>query len=226
MINATSFIRSVLENKKDERKWKKLLNLSCPFNESDERVEDMKEMYNDDRIDKFAKSSPWVEYVNKLDILFEYDNDITKIYFNEKECHVRLYCKNKEKADALFNLLPATKNFGGQILKISVIPPNNEYNINKLFHTVFDGNDAISEIVDKEEFGAEKTYILFKPEIVRYFNDDISELYRCRAALYQDIAKEVFEDIDHLGVSFNTDLKDPDNDMNHIKEDTMRDDIW
>lgn len=212
MINATSFIRSVLENKKDERKY---LNLSIPFNEFDERVEDMKEMYNDD---KFAKSSPWIEYINKLDILFEYDNDITKIYFDEKECNVKLYCKNKEKADALSKLLPATKNFGGQILKVSVIPPNNEYNVNNLFHIAFDGNDAISEIVDKEEFGAEKTYILFKPEIVRYFNDDISELYRCRATLYQEIAKEVFEDIDHLGVSFNTDLEYPDNDMNYVAD--------
>jgi len=50
------------------------------------------------------------------------------------------------------------------------------------------------------------TYVLFKNKVVQYFIDNIGDYNGMKSTLYEDIARDIFEDVD--GVFFCTALPD------------------
>lgn len=151
-------------------------------------------------------STPWAIYYRQLESLFAKDPEI-HVGFDADEPSVQIRVDNQEKAEALQKLLPLSKTFGNVTLRIDIIPANFQESKAKLFETVFQGNDAFSRIVDIDNpfISNPVTYVMFKKEVVQYFNDNLGDLNGICSTLYQDIAKDIFEGVS--GIYFCTELE-------------------
>lgn len=150
--------------------------------------------------------APWVDFYNEINALFAKDYEV-RVDYDYDEDIIRLYVDNPAKAAALNVLLPKERIFGNVTVKIAVISANDgKLSKIQLFRTAFDGNDAFRyTYTPDQEYGAPSVnYVVFAPEVVQYFNDDLGDAHGVKSTLYQEIAKDVFEDYD--GVYFCTDL--------------------
>lgn len=154
-------------------------------------------------------SPPWCIYVDELTQMFKYDEQV-HVVFDEEHYTVKLYVDDTEKAEALSLILPSEKIFGKISLIINVVYPNgvkttpfaDNYSI---YSAAFKGNKAVNFIKKIEGIimnGA--TYVVFRNEVVQYFNDDIGDIYGQCSTLFQEIAKNIF--CAHDGVYFCTDI--------------------
>ena len=107
------------------------------------------------------------------------------------------------KAEALSQLLPQERTFGNVTIYINVIPANDNASKIELFKAAFYGNPVFEfEKTVPDVFSNPVSYMVFKNKVVQYYNDDMSDLHGLRSTLYEDIAKDVFEN--HDGVFFCT----------------------
>lgn len=169
---------------------------------------------------KLQVVSPWVNYYYKLNAFFRGDPDVTVVY-DEKKTEVKLYVRGDEKASAIEELLPASREFGTVALKITVIPANyssstidspyargrtvyrDMNDTQKLFMTALRNNPAFS-FTDRICLQAnEITYIVFENKVVQYYDDNIMDYYGQCSTLYQNIAADIFNPIN--GVRYCTD---------------------
>ena len=160
---------------------------------------------------KVKISPPWCTFYRELQALFGQDPDIHIVYDEEAEV-VKLYVENSEKADVLSKLLPEKKMFGRVALDIQVVPADGKKRSTELpelidasiFDKAFDGNPVYSFAKTYDGiFPFKATYVVFQPDVVQFFNDDISDIHGVKSTLYEDIARDVFEGV---GAYFNTDL--------------------
>lgn len=156
------------------------------------------------KIDDLQIAPPWIQYVNKLKALFGKDNDIRIEYSNDTPS-VSLYVEGQAKASALSSLLPQTVLFGGVSLSVNVIPANdNEPSYADLFRAAFKNNPVVTNVISIDNvFTDPLTYMVFKKEVVQFYNDDLSDPHGNCSTLYQDLADEIFKT--HDGVFFCTD---------------------
>lgn len=148
-------------------------------------------------------SAPWITYYHEIEALFKNDPSVTT-EFDEGDNVVKLYVEDEEKADALTELLPAEKTFGNVTLNVKVIPTN-RLGATKasLFRKAFEGNAAFAFTQTFTGILSNPlTYVVFKKEVVQFWNDDLGDLNGLESTLYEDIARNVFGDVD--GVCFCT----------------------
>ena len=171
---------------------------------------------------KLKLSPPWVTYVNKLIALFGQDPEIT---IKVVGSHIKINVDNEEKALLLTKWLPYGKNFGNYNITLAVYPPNiaadkEELNsrlklsteienlpLDRQFDLVFAHNPVYSFSHRTEGlFFNDVVYVVFKNEVVQFFNDNLNDIYGNVSTLYENIARDIFnfEDI----VFFCTDIKD------------------
>lgn len=158
--------------------------------------------------EQIKMAPPWVSYVNAIVAMFEKDPDVEVIYDNDN-MGVKLYVNGTAKAEALTKLLPTEKTFGNVTLTVTVVPANNNSDDPiKLFRDAFYGNEAVSdiwtapmEVTQSNPF----TYVVFQKEVVQYYNDNLGDAHGNRSTLYEEIAREIFEN--HPGIYFCTDVK-------------------
>lgn len=139
---------------------------------------------------------PWSSYCSMLKELFKGDPDVTVVYDIEGENkEIKLLVHGEKKADALSRVLPDHKDFGNVCLKLTVVPENDDEEVSRveLFKRAFDGNGNVSSIVDVElPFGGTLHYVVFKGEVVQYYDDNLSDAYGNTNTLYEDVAREIF----------------------------------
>lgn len=154
---------------------------------------------------KLKLSPPWAVFYRKVCALFGNDPAI-EIAYDEDAPAVRLRVEGEAKADAISKLLPHEKAFGNVTLKIEVIPANDvEETVEGLFEKAFDGNPAFAYAQDVEGvLSNPMCYVVFKPEVVQYFNDDLGDIHGICSTLYQNIAADLFEGQD--GAFYCTDI--------------------
>ena len=145
---------------------------------------------------------PWITYYHEVKALFEKDEEV-KITYNEENYELSIYVENGRKADALTQLFPTEKEFGNVKMKIKVIPANLGTNYSQLFADAFYGNSAVKEIDNFDTVFGPMSYVVFNREVVQFYNDQMDDINGNKSTLYQEIAKDVFED--HQGVYFCTD---------------------
>lgn len=156
-------------------------------------------------------SPPWTKFYKELEALFKDDPGI-KMTFKEAEngsgYKIKLYVEGANKAEALSELLPKLKQFGNVTVSIEVIPANlNKEDIIQLYRAAFEGNPAFSYAEAVTGISVPNfNYIVFEPEVVQFFNDDLGDINGYCSTLYQEIAKDVF--VERPGVHFCTDLND------------------
>lgn len=151
--------------------------------------------------DGVSMSPPWHTYYHELEALFGQDPDVA-LDFNEDDLVIRLYAFKEEKAYALSQLLPAVKEFGGISVRVRVVPANDKYESDyELLLKAFKDNPVFVTGI-KEEM-TNMNYILFKKEVVQFFNDQFDDPRGYRSTLYKTIADDVFACVND--VFFSTD---------------------
>lgn len=141
-------------------------------------------------------SAPWDNFYSEIVELFGIDPDIHNISFDREDYIINLYVDNQEKYEALSAILPRAKTFGNVTVEIVVVPANsvNGMTDKELFEKAFEGNPAFSRSESIEGFFTNPiTYVVFKPEVVQYHNDDIGDIDGKCTTLYKEIAKNVFD---------------------------------
>lgn len=157
-------------------------------------------------MDRVSLSTPWIGFVREIYIIFGQDPEINMIY-DDKNIELKIYVNNAIKADAMTQILPAEKSFGNIVLKVSVIPSNNQANPIDLFRNAFAGNPVLSQIiVDDSPTQIGMTHVVFDNKVVQYFNDCLNDPNGLESTLYEDIANDIFVNRD--GVFFNTEASD------------------
>ena len=162
----------------------------------------MKKNITEYKTDKVKLSPPWLEYYHKLIAMFGEDPDI-HFEYDEDEYIIKMFVDNQAKADALQKVLPAVKSFGNVKLNINIIPSDKVNGVEQLYKTIFNGNPVFSDAIDIEVEGVPPmSYVMFKPLIVQFYNDNLADPYGNYTGLYQDIAKDLF--IEKTGVNYCT----------------------
>lgn len=142
----------------------------------------------------YKLSSPWNIYEHKLEALFEQDPDIT-IDYDEMKKEVKFYVEDNQKANALMQILPSEKTFSNVTLKITIIPANIDSKRFDLYELAFRNNPIVSytDSVPAPTGGA-FNFMVFEKAVIQFFNDDITDINGVESTLYQNVAKEIFED--------------------------------
>jgi hypothetical protein len=80
-----------------------------------------------------------------------------------------------------------------------------EMSVATLINNAFTGNPAYvgMEVIDGSLSPA-ANFAIFSDKVVHYFDDNLGNYYGVDSVLYEDLAREIFEDVDHTGVFFNT----------------------
>lgn len=160
-------------------------------------------------------SPPWITYVNKLQALFDEDPQIAfNVDCSSGSPSVTLATNNPEKAAALTKLLPEQKYFGNVALSVNVDCPNMSNmaftTAKELFETAFKGNPVLAYVVVPENvMYVPFTYVVFKNCVVQFFNDNLNDPHGVISTLYQDIAEEIFDDMNYPynGIAYCTDVE-------------------
>ena len=159
-------------------------------------------------------SPPWVEYVNKMEALFDGDPQIAfNVNLTGKDPTVVLACNNGDKVNALQQILPNKVMFGGVTLHISVdgVPSNRVFKTKvELFDAAFAKNPAYAYTVSPSDDGYAwfgMVYVVFKCRVVQFFCDNLNDCHGIISTLYQDLAKELLTGEAVQGVYFNTDVE-------------------
>lgn len=151
-------------------------------------------------------SSPWVTFYHEVDALFGGDPDVT-VKYDETESGIciKLYVEGQTKADAIASILPEKKTFGNVVVSLVVVPSNEGRQIDK-FRSAFEGNPALSYVrTVQSPYVPPVDFVVFRNRVVQFFNDELNDINGNMSTLYQDIAKDVFED---AGVFFCTDTEE------------------
>ena len=105
------------------------------------------------------------------------------------------------------------KEFGNVVLHIEVIPANVQPKTKfEIFSTAFKGNPAVSSIEKVAAYGQNLGFVIFEPRVVQYPTDDIGDYFGIESTLYEDIARDIFDDTEN--VFFSTDIAVDINDFN------------
>ena len=148
-------------------------------------------------------SSPWVDEARKIYMIFREDTDVTIVYDETNGPEVKLYVSGQDKADSIQKILPTEKTFGNVTLKITVIPNNSDDTIIDIFKKAFANNPIVDEIIiDDNPSAFCANHVVFRNEVVQYFNDNLNDAYGLQSILFEDLARDVFVNTD--GVFFNT----------------------
>lgn len=158
-------------------------------------------------------SSPWMLFYKQVYAFFAKDSEVS-VLFNNEEPEIKLWVRgNDEKAAALGRFIPVTKVFGNVTLNMSVVGddgqpvPDINCTDEEAIVKAFGKNESVSFVKTIETiFGDRKTYVVFKPEVIQYFADNINDIYGVITTLNEYIARDVFSDtLVARGVSFCTD---------------------
>ena len=143
--------------------------------------------------DRIGLSAPWITYFRKIEALFDRDPDVM-VDFEDETTTLKIYVDNQGKAEAIDALLPDAIQFGNVEMGIQVIPANGTDPRLELFRKAFEGNEAvisIESVDDSVPLLGGNSYILFRPEVVQYYTDDLSTYDGFESTLYEDIADEL-----------------------------------
>jgi len=138
-------------------------------------------------------TSPWITFVNQINCLFADDTDVL-VEYNDDKKNLVLKIFDSHRADALTQLLPTERNFGGVTLHISVVPANKEkLSFAELVETAMDANPHFSKLIKVPmQDGKSFNYLMFEPEVAQYWNDNLADPNGNVSTVYADLAQDVF----------------------------------
>jgi len=161
-------------------------------------------------MNNFKLEAPWYTYQKKVKAMFDRDPDINvgEVYQREngKDYGFDVDVRNHEKYLALDRVLNRVKIFGNVTLFIALYDEENTLTDEAVavYKTIFKGNPIVRKIEDVvDPTGTHHGYVVFNPEVIQFYDDDLSDYRRNWTGLAQNIARELFDDAAH-GVCFCT----------------------
>lgn len=140
-------------------------------------------------------SPPWITHIHYIEQTFGKDPDVT-VLSNEELREVKLLVDGQDKADAIAKLIRSDVEFGNEHLKVTVVPCNDD-SLASTVRKAFAGNGAVADIIDGSGSGVpffdDRIFVLFKPEIVQFYNDNLMDYYGNENTLYHIMARDVFD---------------------------------
>ena len=155
--------------------------------------------------------SPWVTTYNKINALFERDEDLTISPLSGDEDGVYTFTissSNATKLNAIEKLLANNYKFGNVTLNVKfVVEDNGKDGITVAdLKNAFTGNSVVSKIETVvNPVGVSQTFVMFGREVIQFYNDDISDFFGNYNGLAEDIARELFNPVD-ASISYCTDV--------------------
>lgn len=154
------------------------------------------------RFNELTLEAPWNTYRKMINALFEYDPEIEVgdvvdvIGIESVDYAIDIKVRNHRKHEALQKLLPARKEFGSATVAIYIYDLEyDEKNDIDVFKDLFRDNPIVSSFEKLKLLdGSERSFVCFRPEVIQFFDDDISDCYGNYNGLTEDIARAVFGD--------------------------------
>lgn len=144
-------------------------------------------------------SSPWVILYHEIKAMFAEDKDV-KVVLNEKEYVISVYTNSCQKSAAISRILIKERVYGNVHVKIQVPPPNCTEEVKPMnsveetYKEAFKNNPALSYTLRMSlPMVDENVYIVFRNKVVQYFNDNLLDVNGFKSTLYEDIARDIFE---------------------------------
>lgn len=154
--------------------------------------------------------APWYNYQKKVAAMFSRDPEIEvgEVYQQENgvDYGMDVVVRSREKYLALDRVLNRVMLFGSIALYIKLYDAENtlEDAAIEVYRAIFKGNPVVRGIEDMvDEAGVHHGYVVFEPEIVQFYDDNLSDYRGNWTGLAQGIAREMFDDAAH-GVQFCT----------------------
>lgn len=160
--------------------------------------------------DAVQLAPPWIAHYHKIQALFEHDPDV-KVSYNNDDYTVVIGVIGYDKSEAIARLVKPEVVFGNITLKVKVTLVNIEAaDIIDTFKTAFRGNPTVvaAEKINLPGVGS-ASHVVFRKEVVQFFNDDICDVYGVESTLFENIANDVFVYSSSDPVYYSTDIKDP-----------------
>lgn len=159
---------------------------------------------------KLKLSPPWSIFYDEISAMFKLDPEV-KVVMDEDNKIVYVFVNNDEKSAAIREILEQERKFGRITLNVQVPPPDGAENYKfpngvALYTAAFKNNPRLSYVQPKTSIFDTSFYVVFKNEVVQYFNDDISDINGNCSTLAEDIARDIF--VGNLP-NFCTDLPTP-----------------
>ena len=149
--------------------------------------------------EKTNLAPPWTSYAGRVMRLFEHD-DAVHVEYDQAELRVTLRVDGALKAEALAALMPSQVVYGNVVLKVDVVPSNEEPSAAETFRAAFAGNQILADVAEGFGPAGDISYALFVPNVVQIREDDISEFEGLTTMTCAQLAKSVLED-GHLFIS-------------------------
>ena len=144
-------------------------------------------------------AAPWEIYRKELASLFENDASIavSDIHREGDYYTIAISVYDYRKFLALNALMPEMVTFGNVLVYIYVYNRENaekdEVDKAEMLKVLFEGNDIFDGILGVTDHTGTKNYFaMFKPSVVQFYADDISDPYGNKTELPADVAKKIF----------------------------------
>ena len=145
--------------------------------------------------------APWESHKKMLHAMFDRDPDIEvgEVGTSKNpdfQYFVPIEVRNHDKFVALTKVLKTSLIFGNVKMEIVLYDVENEF-VNpyaQIYQTLFEGNSIVKDIQTASDItGTPIVYVRFQPEVIQYFDDNMSDFSGNRSCLAQDIANEIFD---------------------------------
>ena len=155
-------------------------------------------------------SPPWSIFYDEIRVMFAEDPEV-RVIMDEENKTVHVFVSDPRKSAAIRQILQQERQFGRVKLTVLVPPPDSaDYNFAdgvELYCAAFEKNPRLSYVQPKTSIFDTSFYVVFKNEVIQYFNDDISDINGQCSTLAECIARDIFVG-DNLP-NFNTDFPAP-----------------
>ena len=151
---------------------------------------------------------PWVTYRNMMAALFERDPDVevSNVYKDNDNYAVDVEIMKHRKYNALAKLLPEKVEFGNVVLKLFIYDEENSVEPDQaaLYRDAFENNPIFDYVEDMTDVtGTHHYFVMFEPQVIQFYNDNLQDPNGNWSGLAQDLAKEIFRNV-QLGTTFST----------------------
>lgn len=153
-----------------------------------------------------GKKAPWYSYFDKLGKIFSGDKGI-RIRQSANGSDIDFYFDDVDKMNAMSRILGPRAVFGNFVVSHHYHAPNTtvEPATQDDYRILFEGNSNVSRIVKSgNPVVGERTYVVFNPDVVQWYDDNLMDISGNRTTVMEDIAREVFESATRYGASFCT----------------------
>jgi hypothetical protein len=138
-------------------------------------------------------SAPWHTYAKKVKAFFAYDNDVTVGDLEDLdggEYSLTITVADPTKAYALQKIIQPDTEFGDIHVYTKVALEGVE-EPEKILRAAFKNHSAVADVAKKVVPGGEVLYLQFLPEIIQFFDDDISDYSGNHTELINKVAENI-----------------------------------